>query len=59
MIMKKENKNLIGEMLTAIYARDKMDAIIQLIKKTDGEYIEKALLLDIISQEDMVFDEDE
>jgi len=59
MIMKKENKNLIEEMLTAIYARDKMDAIIQLIKKTDGEYIEKALLLDIISQEDMVFDEDE
>ena len=55
--MKKENKKLIEEMLTAIYARDKMDAIIQLVEKSDGNYIEKKRLLAIITQSDTEFDE--
>jgi len=57
--MKKENKKLMEEMLTAIYARDKMDAIVQLVEKSDGEYIEKAQLLAIITQQDTEFDEDD
>ena len=57
--MKKENKKLIEEMLTAIYARDKMDAIMQLVEKSDGDYIEKKRLLAIITQPDTEFEEDD
>jgi len=57
--MKKENKKLMEEMLTAIYARDKMDAIVQLVEKSDGDYIEKTQLLAIITQQDTDFDEDD
>jgi len=57
--MKKENKKLMEEMLTAIYARDKMDAIVQLVEKSDGDYIEKTQLLAIITQQDTEFDEDD
>ncbi len=46
--MKKENKKLIEQMLTAIYAKDKLESIEELVNKTGSDKIDKRRLQDIL-----------
>ncbi len=46
--MKKENKKLMEQMLTAIYAKDKLESIEGLVNKTGSDKIDKKKLQDIL-----------
>lgn len=50
--MKKENKELMEQMLTAIYAKDKLEAVENLVNKTDADSVDKQKLKEILDNTD-------
>lgn len=57
--MKRENKELMEQMLTAIYAKDKLESVEELVEKTKVDKIDKKKLQDILNKRDTdIFDED-
>lgn len=57
-IMKKENRELIEQMLMAIHAKDTLEMLEELIENSDTDKIDRRKLLDIIRRSpDMFFEE--
>ena len=58
-VMKKENRELMEQMLMAIHAKDTLEMLEELIENSDTERIDRKKLLDIISRSpDMFFEDD-
>ena len=58
-IMKKENRELMEQMLMAIHAKDTLEMLEELIENSDTERIDRKKLLDIIRRSpDMFFEDD-
>ena len=56
--MKKENRELMEQMLMAIHAKDTLEMLEELIEKSDTDKIDRKKLLDIIRRSpDMFFEE--
>lgn len=57
-IMKKENRELMEQMLMAIHAKDTLEMLEELIENSDTDKIDRRKLLDIIRRSpDMFFEE--
>lgn len=57
-IMKKENRELMEQMLMAIHAKDTLEMLEELIENSDTDKIDRKKLLDIIRRSpDMFFEE--
>ena len=57
--MKKENRELMEQMLMAIQAKDTLEMLEELIENSDTERIDRKKLLDIIRRSpDMFFEDD-
>ena len=57
-IMKKENRELMEQMLMAIHAKDTLEMLEELIENSDTERIDRKKLLDIIRRDPDMFFED-
>lgn len=58
-IMKKENRELMEQMLMAIHAKDTLEMLEELIENSDTDKIDRKKLLDIIRRSpDMFFEDD-
>ena len=58
-VMKKENRELMEQMLMAIHAKDTLEMLEELIENSDTERIDRKKLLDIIRRSpDMLFEDD-
>lgn len=58
-VMKKENRELMEQMLMAIHAKDTLEMLEELIENSDTERIDRKKLLDIIRRSpDMFFEDD-
>ena len=57
-VMKKENRELMEQMLMAIHAKDTLEMLEDLIENSDTDKIDRKKLLDIIRRSpDMFFEE--
>ena len=57
--MKKENRELMEQMLMAIHAKDTLEMLEELFENSDTERIDRKKLLDIIRRSpDMFFEDD-
>ena len=57
-VMKKENRELMEQMLMAIHAKDTLEMLEELIENSDTDKIDRKKLLDIIRRSpDMFFEE--
>ena len=57
--MKKENRELMEQILMAIHAKDTLEMLEELIENSDTERIDRKKLLDIIRRSpDMFFEDD-
>ena len=50
--MKKNNRDLMEQMLTAIYAKDKLEEVLELVDRTKSDKIDKKKLTDILNRQD-------
>ena len=50
--MKKKNEDVIAEVMTAMYAQDKLEEIQALVEGTTGKTISKAELIKILQRKD-------
>jgi len=57
-IMKKENRELMEQMLMAIHAKDTLEMLEELIENSDTDRIDRKKLLDIIRRDPDMFFED-
>ena len=57
-IMKKENRELMEQMLMAIHAKDTLEMLEELIENSDTDKIDRKKLLDIIRRDPDMFFED-
>ena len=57
-VMKKENRELMEQMLMAIHAKDTLEMLEELIENSDTERIDRKKLLDIIRRDPDMFFED-
>lgn len=57
-IMKKENRELMEQMLMAIHAKDTLEMLEELIENSDMDRIDRKKLLDIIRRDPDMFFED-
>ena len=57
--MKKENKELMEQMLMAIHAKDTLEMLEDLIENSDTDKIDRKMLLDIIRKSPDTFFEEE
>ena len=57
-IMKKENRELMEQMLMAIHAKDTLEMLEELIENSDSDRIDRKKLLDIIRRDPDMFFED-
>ena len=58
-VMKKENRELMEQMLMAIHAKDTLEMLEDLIENSDTDKIDRKMLLDIIRKSpDTFFDEE-
>ena len=57
-IMKKENRELMEQMLIAIHAKDTLEMLEELIENSDTDRIDRKKLLDIIRRDPDMFFED-
>jgi hypothetical protein len=57
--MKKENRELMEQMLMAIHAKDTLEMLEELIENSDTERIDRKKLLDIIRRSPYMFFEDD
>ena len=57
-IMKKENRELMEQMLMAIHAKDTLEMLEELIENSDTDRIDRKKLLDIIRRDHDMFFED-
>ena len=56
--MKKENMELMEQVLTAIYAKDKLEAVENLVNKIDTDFVDKQKLKEIFDNTgDSIFDD--
>ena len=58
-IMKKENRELMEQMLMAIHAKDTLEMLEDLIENSDTDKIDRKMLLDIIRKSPDTFFEEE
>ena len=58
-VMKKENKELMEQMLMAIHAKDTLEMLEDLIENSDTDKIDRKMLLDIIRKSPDTFFEEE
>lgn len=57
-VMKKENRELMEQMLMAIHAKDTLEMLEEMIENSDTDRIDRKKLLDIIRRSpDMFFEE--
>ena len=57
-IMKKENRELMEQMLMAIHAKDTLEMLEEMIGNSDTDRIDRKKLLDIIRRDPDMFSED-
>ena len=57
-IMKKENRELMEQMLMAIHAKDTLEMLEEMIENSDTDRIDRKKLLDIIRRDPDMFFED-
>ena len=57
-IMKKENRELMEQMLMAIHAKDTLEMLEEMIENSDTDRIDRKKLLDIIRRDPDTFFED-
>ena len=57
--MKKEIKETMANVLSGLYALDKLQTIENLIDNTNSDLISKDKLKEILKQEDLLFEEDD
>jgi len=57
-IMKKENRELMEQMLMAIHAKDTLEMLEEMIENSDTDRIDRKKLLDIIKRDPDMFFED-
>ena len=57
-IMKKENRELMEQMLMAIHAKDTLEMLEEMIENSDTDRIDRKKLLDIIRRDPDMFSED-
>ena len=50
--MKKKNEDVIAEVMTAMYAQDKLEEIQALVERTTGKTISKADLIKILQRKE-------
>lgn len=50
--MKKKNEDVIAEVMTAMYAQDKLEEIQALVERTSGKTISKADLIKILQRKE-------
>ena len=58
-VMKKENRELMEQMLMAIHAKDTLEMLEDLIENSDTNKIDRKMLLDIIRKSPDTFFEEE
>ena len=58
-VMKKENRELMEQMLMAIHAKDTLEILEDLIENSDTDKIDRKMLLDIIRKSPDTFFEEE
>ena len=58
-VMKKENRELMEQMLMAIHAKDTLEMLEDLIENSDTDKIDREMLLDIIRKSPDTFFEEE
>lgn len=58
-VMKKENRELMEQMLMAIHAKDTLEMLEDLIENSDTDKIDRKMLLDIIRKSPDTFFEEE
>ena len=58
-VMKKENRELMEQMLMAIHAKDTLEMLEDLIENSDTDKIDRKMLLDIIRESPDTFFEEE
>jgi len=58
-VMKKENSELMEQMLMAIHAKDTLEMLEDLIENSDTDKIDRKMLLDIIRKSPDTFFEEE
>ena len=58
-VMKKENRELMEQMLMAIHAKDTLEMLEDLIENSDTDKIDRKMLLDIIRKSPNTFFEEE
>lgn len=58
-VMKKENRELMEQMLMAIHAKDTLEMLEDLIENSDTDKIDRKVLLDIIRKSPDTFFEEE
>ena len=57
-VMKKENRELMEQMLMAIHAKDTLEMLEEMIENSDTDRIDRKKLLDIIRRDPDMFFED-
>jgi len=58
-VMKKENRELMEQMLMAIHAKDTLEMLEDLIENSDTDKLDRKMLLDIIRKSPDTFFEEE